>query len=899
MRRKRTVNERTAPADAYRLALACLLIIQGSSKVGLGEETGNVIATRISGRVTDGGGRAIAGARVAIWHNDDREPAGLGEDRSKLIIAETETGPDGRYAVTVEVPEEDSCKSISAAFVAKGYGVHEEWLRHASSLPPVLRLPDVRLGPGEEMAGTVLDHGGKPVPGLVVCAGPSRSPYHGPINWSGGMFLAAKTDARGKFCIRGLSRSSMDWWTLRRTDGRILLRWFRWHGATSLRLPRLGSIEGRVVSRATGKPVAGAEIQCRESRECLRYQMSYQARTDDDGRFQIPEVAPSEYELRANGSRAHGFVANVRVHSGERVLCDIQARDATDIHGQIVFGDSGRPAPGRTIYVHALGFRKSLVWGTSLHADRQGRFGILGLPPGIWEIYPLPKGVRRLDLRTRAGRRDVRIELCGSGWDTFCEGAVRDADGRPAAGAWVQGGARPFLLFGADGAGRYQLRIPRGRMPTDEPWPFLALSADRSSCGTGEIPSDWTPGQAIDVRLDRPATQIQGRVVDTEGAPLAGARVSAGMGHVRRLDNPLSSVAPATLTAEDGTFELKPLDPMARYSVTVRLPSYAVKVVPVTPGEKFPDIVLPRADAVIRGRTTDENGNPLADISIRGSWPGGYATTFTDSKGMFTLEGLVADKRASLLACGVDYGPLWKSDVSISSEPVNIRFPGPAGKAISGQVLDREGRLVQGGQVYIKGDYCNRWFICDTEGYFNYTRCLGGTYHLEATMGAGEQALSVWDVPAGKDDVRMRFPSEAESGAIRRERDARAGRVHPLGTRISMAKHAYLTNPTNVGPLPVRHGYWMVRSIKYAGLKIRTAHAGKHQISLRARRVCKDAVPLLRVPAGKQSFSVALSSYEWQECGQAVELPAGEHRLGFQLERGWAADIDWIEVRAE
>ena len=114
-----------------------------------------------------------------------------------------------------------------------------------------------------------------------------------------------------------------------------------------------------------------------------------------------------------------------------------------------------------------------------------------------------------------------------------------------------------------------------------------------------------------------------------------------------------------------------------------------------------------------------------------------------------------------------------------------------------------------------------------------------------------------------------------------------------------MAKHAYLTNPTNVGPLPVRHGYWMVRSIKYAGLKIRTAHAGKHQISLRARRVCKDAVPLLRVPAGKQSFSVALSSYEWQECGQAVELPAGEHRLGFQLERGWAADIDWIEVRAE
>ena len=114
-----------------------------------------------------------------------------------------------------------------------------------------------------------------------------------------------------------------------------------------------------------------------------------------------------------------------------------------------------------------------------------------------------------------------------------------------------------------------------------------------------------------------------------------------------------------------------------------------------------------------------------------------------------------------------------------------------------------------------------------------------------------------------------------------------------------MAKHAYLTNPANVGPLPVRHGYWMVRSTKYAGLKVETAQAGRRQVSFRARRVCKDAVPLLRVSAGKQSFSVGLSSYKWQEYGETLELPAGEHRLGFQLQRGWAADIDWIEVRAE
>jgi RNA polymerase sigma factor (sigma-70 family) len=96
---------------------------------------------------------------------------------------------------------------------------------------------------------------------------------------------------------------------------------------------------------------------------------------------------------------------------------------------------------------------------------------------------------------------------------------VRDADGKPLAGAWAMGiapvpGERPTRCAG-DTCSAYLLR-------TDRPWRMVFFEPDRNLAGTLILKGDEKPPVAV--RLG-PAGSVKGRLLGEDGKPLAGVVV--------------------------------------------------------------------------------------------------------------------------------------------------------------------------------------------------------------------------------------------------------------------------------------------------------------------------------------------------------------------------------------
>jgi protocatechuate 3,4-dioxygenase beta subunit len=397
---------------------------------------GAVLKTAIAGRVLNGAGQGIAGARVILWRGwrDGKEE--VSPDLKELIVAETKTNAEGRYELIFEVPEDKQSDSVQLVFIAQGYGIHEEERISPSDLPPVLRHSDAVLGPDRTVSGRVTDHLGHPVPGILVQVGPNGSPYHPPRRSYGSSILFARTDADGRFEVRGVNRAGEPRLYLTRPNGRAM--YHSWNTRVGdridARLPQLGMLEGRVVREATGEPVPGAEIQSEEGIHCRAHQGRYKAEADAEGRFRIEDVLPGEYSVVARASGAYGRTPCVRVHPAEKVACEVRAGPALNVSGVLVYLESGKPVAN----LRLLAGRSKWGYGVVMAVTgADGRFTFRGLLPARTSIRTYDDELASLDLRQGQPPADLRLELMGAGPDTRLIGTIRDADGQPVPEAWV------------------------------------------------------------------------------------------------------------------------------------------------------------------------------------------------------------------------------------------------------------------------------------------------------------------------------------------------------------------------------------------------------------------------------------------------------------------------------
>jgi hypothetical protein len=271
---------------------------------------------------------------------------------------------------------------------------------------------------------------------------------------------------------------------------------------------------------------------------------------------------------------------------------------------------------------------------------------------GPRDELPPPGGARDLD--STPGPVELPVQdgerLVGDGLEpATLEGRVVDRAGTP------RGRARVTLLMATDSGFAAQMEPtgtvlevdPDGRFTLQGP-PIgrrLAVDVQDDSSAPTRIPvRPLDPGETRllgDIVIST-GTTLSGRVTDTDGTPLPGARVQVreGVG----FGDPIAE----TFAADDGSYAVEHLAPR-QYALRASADGHATleSVQAFLLGATGPswtvDFQLPPARSVLKGRTVDPMQNPVGDLQLRlllrrsGSSAHFATSVRSDAEGYFEL----------------------------------------------------------------------------------------------------------------------------------------------------------------------------------------------------------------------------------------------------------------------
>lgn len=386
---------------------------------------------------------------------------------------------------------------------------------------------------------------------------------------------------------------------------------------------------------------------------------------------------------------------------------------------------------------------ESAIIERQLQSELDGRFR-LGIPPGFGgSVRSGDPGLATIymGMVPRGTRSAAPVVVLAPG--VRVAGSVVDRDGKPVANASLrisflessevaipmplENAARDYFEFktGADGAFVCDRPIPTGdaaRIVVTAPG-FLALE-------TNVPPHD---DSAFRIVLERPSPRakdrVRGQVIDTFGAPVAGAFVVLG--------------ATSTTTDERGLFDLDstkassskllraialgalpaeiawPLDPPSDF-VTLRLgppPLTITGTVRRADGSPVAEAILDLANGTVFG-FGPQNGAILLDEELAGER---LRDKRTDDNGAFELRGL--SQRAYVLRIlEPKTGENFKTEPIVAgSKNVSIVLPeGLLIPSLAGRVIDRSGKGVAGVRVSVSVQSQERSYL-----YSQYTSSEG------------------------------------------------------------------------------------------------------------------------------------------------------------------------------
>lgn len=306
-------------------------------------------------------------------------------------------------------------------------------------------------------------------------------------------------------------------------------------------------------------------------------------------------------------------------------------------------------------------------------------------------------------------------------------GRVLGEDGQPVAGAAIGAYSEGLDVFGPEmyglqkktgSDGAFEVGgVPPGSLRL---WATKVglLTVDREITGIveGERRSD------VDLLL-RTGNVIEGRVTDPDGAPAAGASVTARLSALE----PADEVPPIVLSCgQDGSFRItglleSPLDLRVRFErepgqrepgqrdAAKRKRSFVARVDHVKPGTRDLVIVLEPL-SLVEVRAVDDLGRPLARFTLGATRPKGpHVATAPDehierevasTDGTFALEGLGNGAwDVYVYAKGVAYEPAQRIEVPKVAAPLVFTLKRDA--VVAGSVRDAAGAPVVGAVVTV------------------------------------------------------------------------------------------------------------------------------------------------------------------------------------------------------
>jgi hypothetical protein len=353
---------------------------------------------------------------------------------------------------------------------------------------------------------------------------------------------------------------------------------------------------------------------------------------------------------------------------------------------------------------------------------------------------------------------------------TKVAGRVLDPDGEPVKGArliFLYGSSRkyPEKVWATSAAdGRFEFAVAKTLL--DDPWyenngdhTYVVAGADGYGCAWAALP----PGTAGDVtlRLVKDDVPIQGRLLDLQGKPVAGATVriddmvyfpkkedltpwleavTAGEAHsdnhLMTLWSPAyGALVPPVTTGADGKFTIKGIGrerlvslridgptivtrqfkAMTRPQETIRVPADKSKDArSATYSGHYAaafDLVVPPTKPVVGVVRDKETGKPLAGVTVHtrviSGLPGLHYNLIrvtTDKDGRYRIVGLPKGQGTKIAASPVDlpYLPAVEGVPDTPGlEPVTVDFALPRGVWVKGRVTDKAtGKPVASGVEY-------------------------------------------------------------------------------------------------------------------------------------------------------------------------------------------------------
>ena len=637
-------------------------------------------------RVLDPGGRPLSGAEVWDVRGLTAPPSiwcleGAGALRPLQL---GRAGPDGLVEIGDEPPG-------TWQWLVRAEG-HVETVVRGSARPvrlgeaePGQELIQVQLRPGAEVGGRILSGNGEPVPGLRVVATHELDPPDGPYARIGDCWPADRTDAEGRFRIRGLDPGPP-------AAGRVLVWGVADDGTprTGRRSAALGDgdLELRVLPAGTWR--IGIE-----GRPSLRGQMDlYVHPPRDNGapawRQGVPTWAIAAAEggaILVQGIRAEGpLELTVELPGGETWRSGpVDPPQGTVDLGTIRLGPAA-PAPRAPLEVRVIDAGGSPLRGAEVE---------FGVPFANLRAAADAEGLVLFEW----GRRSrARVRLAGGqghAASEWVEVAAPDADGErrrlvlvARAGATLRGRIEGLQESSPPEARRVVARrnwyadlppyetvaAPDGafEMPNLIPGPYsvylphwLELGEKQRIAMEDAVPygpGTWAflrEGTTSQVRLRVPTHhRLDGRVL-TGGEPLGGAAIELrrGRGLTPEGEWParFAETVAETFSGHDGRFQLEGV-PEGVYQLRARAPGgvAAVRVFELLGGDRELELPLDLGDASLVARVSSPPVDGGDVISLTARWeaePEGTTierTAAADDAGRLSLQLLPRERSLEL-----------------------------------------------------------------------------------------------------------------------------------------------------------------------------------------------------------------------------------------------------------
>lgn len=635
-------------------------------------------------------------------------------DENPIVAAELETGPSGNR---------DRIKSDEEGrFLFDGLGPGEHSIRAKAEGYVEIRERNVptgtddlqfKLAPEAIVVGKVLaQDGGEAVPEATVTIREqtTRSSH--------------RADSRedGSFEIRGVPEGTFTVtvdhasFAPRSVEEPITLEIGARHDAGSILLAEGLEATGRIVETESEAPVTGAEVDFRlQGGGSSSSIASRKVTSDAEGLYVAKGLSEGTYAVTV---KSKGYLDGkpqvvTIAEDGERSF-DFTLELGSAIEGKVADPD-GKPISGVTVRPNVsmmpggdwseLNENFNNIFNTQVQTDAEGRYRLEGLRSyGSYTVeashqsYARTK-VRKLDLKPRSTLTDVDVTLARGG---SVSGRVLDSGGEGVSGASVTASIdraynpaeeREWVSFGnnrsatTDEEGSYRLEhLAEGAYT-------IRVQSSRNPSQTAEVAFAPALRQGIEV-IDEKETErinievgegvsLAGQVVDSDGEPIAGARV--------RIYDQISRTAQ---TDAEGMFHVEGLREGQMMQLRVSMSGYVSKSVQVSLPARENIVVTLDQSGRVRGRVVSSEVGAfttfrIVSTALDSNGRGNSSREVRDATGRFELE--LGPGRYQLVAMVTGFAPSKSAEFTVvkgeTLEDVEIELT--SGGSVEGVVVDR------------------------------------------------------------------------------------------------------------------------------------------------------------------------------------------------------------------